>query len=47
MQAFDKEVYLADLKLILSRVREASKASQQLGLDLEEFLGGFQASTVD
>lgn len=42
----DKEEYLSDLKMVLSRVREASRASQQLGTDIEEFLGQFMIHTV-
>lgn len=44
--SLDKEEYLSDLKLVLGRVREASRASQQIGTDIEEFLGMFMTHTV-
>lgn len=47
MSSHNKDEYLADLRLILERVRDSSKNSQQLGLDLEEFLTSFLSLTVD
>ena len=46
MESKSKDEYLSDLKLILERVREASKAANVLGDDCEEFVKGFFSISV-
>ncbi len=46
MEKKNKDEYLAELKLVLERVRAAVKVSSGTGSDCEEFLSEFLASTV-